>query len=185
MLEHMEELAKTYPSIKPDFHCYNVYIFAILEATNHGHMNNAEGALICQNFLEKMLGALDDMLSPDTWTFNMVLNAWSRSGSPEMVDRADHLISMLERYHDQSGRTAKTVPNSNTYNTLLSCYSRSTFSNKTDRAYALFQKMKNLYLSGENLSAKPDAITYNIIMNMFAKTKKRNSPGKCCRHDMG
>ena len=181
LIEHMESLSTMYPSVQPDYSCHNVYIFALNEAMNQGHIHNIEGARLTQQYLEMMLSRSNDTLvAPDKWTFNMVLNAWSKSGSPDMVERAELVLTMMEDYHNQCGRTMKTTPNANTYNTMLSCYSRcSNLPDKADRAHALLQKMKQLYHSGTNLHAQPDAITYNIVMNLCAKTGRRTSPSKC------
>lgn len=174
----MDSLAVKHPSVKPDFRCHNVYIFAIIEAMNRGHINNTEGATLSQHYLDMMLTSIDSSMAPDKWTFNMVLNAWSRSGTAEMVAKAESLISVMELYHDKCDRTNKTQPNSNSYNSLMTCYSRSLLPDKADRAYSLLQKMKSLHLNGTNTAAKPDAITYNIVMNLFAKTRRKSSPCK-------
>jgi PPR repeat family len=174
MLLHMDTLSNKYPSVKPDYNCHNVYIYALLEAMDRGHLCREKGTMMANTYLEHMMERHDESVHPDIWSFNMVLNAWSKSGVPDHIKRAEDLVVTLETYHANAKSTRhklKTKPNTNTYNTLLSCYSRSILPNRADLGYQQLQKMKNS-------TAQPDAITYNIVMNLFAKSRHRNSGGK-------
>lgn len=171
MLVHMDNLSEKYPSVKPDYNCHNVYIYALLEAMDRGYLCNDKGTLMAQEYLEQMMKSTDESVNPDIWSFNMVLNAWSKSSSPDLVDKAEALVSTLETYYDNNSRSTKTRPNSNTYNTLITCYSRSILPNRADLGYRQLQKMKNT-------TAQPDAVTYNIVMNLFAKSRHKTSACK-------
>lgn len=58
----------------------------------------------------------------------------------------------------------------------MSCYSRShQIRNKAKRTYELLQKMKKLS-STTNPSAEPDTVSYNIVMNAFAKSDQADAP---------
>ena len=103
---------------------------------------------------------------PCRWSFNVVLLAWARSRAVDLVDRAEALMKQLEEYHERSGRSEKTQPNSYTYNSLLSCYSRSTLPDKGERTHALLRKMKRLADSGVNPAAGPDTGEHIILPSL-------------------
>lgn len=177
LLLHMENLSESFPSVKPDFNCHNVYIYALSEAMNRRSLAGKDAAKLAEEYVLMMLDSEDESVAPDKWSFNMVLSILSRSGAPELMTRAESLIATLEAYHEETGRTEKTQPNSNTYNSLMSCYTRCGNSDKAQKAYNVLQKMKKLGANG-NPSSRPDIISYNIAMNAFAKSRRRDSPLK-------
>jgi pentatricopeptide repeat protein len=161
LLAHMKTLAETYPSVKPDFSCHNAYIVALLDSRTHGHLSARQGAKLANDYLDEMMSSPDDTVNPNTWTFNMVVSAWSRSGEVEIVERAVALVSQLEAYHEESGHSEKTQPNVNTYNCLIACYGRSKLADKATLAHDVLRKMQKLADTGVNPSARPDTCTYN------------------------
>jgi pentatricopeptide repeat protein len=177
LLMHMENLSEVYPTLLPDFSCHNVYIYALAESMNHMSISGAEATKLAEEYLLKMLDSQDESVLPDKWTFNAVLSLLSRSGTPDLVPRAESVLARLEAYHIETGRSEKTQPNSNVYNSLMSCYTRGGNSDKAQKAFNLLQKMKKLGASG-NPWTRPDTISYNIAMNAFAKSRRRDAPIK-------
>jgi pentatricopeptide repeat protein len=177
LLVHMEALAETYPSVRPDYSCHNAYIAALLDSRNCGHLSARQGAKLANDYLNEMMSSLDDTVRPNTWTFNMVISAWSRSGEVEIVERAEELVEQLEAYHEESGHSDKTRPNCNTYNCLIACYGRSKLPSKATRAHDVLRKMQKLAETGDP-SIRPDTVTYNSVMNAYAKTRKQSAPHK-------
>lgn len=175
LLDHMNVLSREYPSVKPDFNCHNAYLSALIESSNRGFSTDLEAAKLSNKYLNRMLCATPEE-QPDTWSFNMVLSTWSRTGSYEMVSRAEELVAQLEDYSAECGFSEKTRPNSNTYNILISCYGRSSLTDKAEKAHNVLLKMQRLYESGENTSARPDTITYNSVMNAYAKSRSKDAP---------
>lgn len=176
LLEHMESLALNYPSVKPDYNCHNTYLDALLNSMNKGYLTGFDAAKLANKYLNRMLSSTDEIVQPDSWSFIMVMNAWSRSGSYEMVDRAEKLIQQLEDYHVECGYSEKTEPNSNAYNVLIACYGRSQLADKAERAKRVMEKMKKLAESGVCPKARPDTITYNSVMNAYAKSRSKDAP---------
>lgn len=176
----MEKLSEAYPSVKPDFSCHNVYLYALTEALNRKSISGIEAAKLAENYLfDVMLDSnkKDEEVAPDKWSFNMVLSILSRSGAPDLMPRAESVLAKLEAYHEETGRTEKTQPNSNTYNSIMSCYPRCGDRDKAQKAFNLLQKMKKLGANG-NPFVKPDTISYNIVMNVLAKSRRKNAPEK-------
>ena len=60
LLEHMEDLAETYPAVKPDFRCHNAYLYAVLEAVSRGDIPGRDGAIMAEDYLRNMLASVDE-----------------------------------------------------------------------------------------------------------------------------
>jgi hypothetical protein len=179
ILMHMEQLSESFPLVKPDTNCHNSYLSALLECVNRGLLDPTKGARLAEDYLYLMLSRkADGMPLPDKWSFNLVLSAWSRSGASFMLDRSEALVAKFEAYHEESGRSEETQPNSHTYNTLMSCYTRSGVGSAAEKTHIILRKMKELNESGDNPAARPDTISYNIVMNAYAKTRRKDAPYK-------
>ena len=164
-LAHMEKISQEgFPSVKPDYVCRNVYLSALSDAVTLGSLEGAQGARRAQDYLNQMLSSTDKDDWPDVWSFNLVINAWSKSGSWELVERAEALVAQLEAYHVSCNYSEKTRPNTNTFNCLIACYGRSTARDKAQRARAVLNRMKLFAEKGINPAATPDTVTYNSVM---------------------
>jgi pentatricopeptide repeat protein len=176
-LAHMDALATAYPSVKPDYNCHNEYIYALTESVNNRKVSGIEAAKSAEDYLAKMLESSDETVAPDKWTFAMVLALLSRSNAPDLTTRAEKVMMKLEQYHEESGRSEKTRPHANAYNSLMSCYTRHGSSEKAQKALKLLYKMKKIGPK-YNPSAQPSTISYNIAMNAFVKSRRKDAPLK-------
>lgn len=163
MLEHLEELAdqEGYTSVRPDCMCHGAYVAALIDAIDQDHITGEEAALEVEAYVYELLKSPYDDAKPDAWILTMVLAAWSKSFSHDMVDRAEKFLRVFEDYYEQSGRSEKTRPNTVSYNFMLACYSRSSLPDKGERARALLRKMERLVASGNNTFARADVVSYN------------------------
>jgi hypothetical protein len=172
MIVHMEKLSQEgFPAVKPDYHCHNVYLGALLVAITQGTVPAPQGAQRAEDYLQQMMANESEDAKPDTWSFNIVISAWSKSGATE---RAEGLLLQLRNYHGVSGGFEKTRPNTYTYNCLIACYGRSTLRDKAQRAHMVLDRMKTMVEKGSG----PDVVTYNSVMNAYAKSRVSNSPQK-------
>lgn len=176
LLKHMESLSERYPSVKPDYNCHNMYLFSLTEAVRGSRISIADAAELGEEYIEMMLQSDDDNVRPDKWSFNIVLALLSRNGSDDAVLRAEKLLCRLEEYHRQSGFSEKTRPNANTYNTLMNCISRSRIPRKITKAMNVLEKMRSV--GKDNPSARPDAVSYGIAMNIHARSRRTDAPLK-------
>lgn len=163
LLEHMEHLAQEegYTCVRPDYMCHGAYVSALIDAMDRDFITGEEAANKAEAYLYELLSSPYEDARPDSWIFNMVLAAHSKSYTENMVERADQLMRVFEAYHERSGRSEKTRPNTVSYNFLLAAYSRSSWLNQGERAHAILRRMQRLVQSGNNTSAKPDAVTFN------------------------
>lgn len=173
----MDALASSYPTVKPDFNCHNEYFYALTESVNFKKISGVEAAKLAEQYLYKLLESDDETVLPDKWSFAMVLSLISRSNTLDSTPRAEALMATLEQYYEKSGRTEKTQPNTNSYNSLMSCYTRHGNSEKAQKAIKLLYKMKKIG-ANYNPSALPSAISYNIAMNAFVKSRRKDAPIK-------
>ena len=166
LLEHLEYLAEEegYTCVRPDYMCHGAYVSALIDAMDRDFITAEEAANKAEAHLFELLASPYEDARPDSWIFNMVLAAHSKSFTEDMVERATRLMQVFEAYHEMSGRSEKTRPNTVSYNFLLAAYSRSSWPNQGEEALAILRRMQQLVQSGNNTAAKPDAVTYNTGM---------------------
>lgn len=175
MIRNMEQFADKYPAVKPDWKCHNVYLHSLLSTMTMEVKNSAAIAEKMENHLQLMITSDDKDVWPNIWSFNMVISAWSKSGSRKsMVDRGEALFAQLEEYHASCGNSSETEPITHTYNCLIACYSRSNRPDKAERSVAILDRMKELYETHGKASQRPDVVTYNSVMNSYSKARNSN-----------
>jgi hypothetical protein len=176
LLDRMDSLSSG--TFRPDYNCHNVYLSSLVGIMSYNCVAGTDTPEQAEAYLKKMLESSDEAERPDAWSFNIVLSAWSKSKDKEqLVSRAEALVATLEAYHVEEGLSEKTQPNSNTFNNLISCYSRSTHRDKAQLACAVFEKMKKLSKQGIE-ACRPDHVTYNSVMNAYAKSREPGAPQK-------
>lgn len=163
LLEHFERLAQEegYASVRPDYLCHGAYVTALIDAMERDHITGEEAANEAERYLMELRSSPYEDARPDYWYFRTVLYAWSQSYCQDMVPRAEALMKLLEDYHEQSGRSARTRPATKFYNMMVACYARSNLPDKGDKARQILRKMQALVASGNNTAARPDVVTYN------------------------
>ncbi len=145
---------------------------------------------------EALLEKMDEMgadCRPDIYSFNCVLNAWSRSRNRNArsrdrdqcaADRADAILRhMEERY--SSGKTA-VQPDSLSYHAVLSAFARS---KNQESVETLLKRMKKAFENGNTL-AQPTTVTYNILISAIPSPERAlkllesmKTMGKACQPD--
>jgi Pentatricopeptide repeat domain/PPR repeat len=172
----MKSLSETFPLVRPDFNCHNVYLHALAESQNKYAISGFIAAKLAEEYLyEVMLDSGDETCEPDRLSFNLLLLILNRGGAPDLATRAESAVAKMQAYHERKGRTYKTLPTVSTYNALMTCYTRFGNSEKAQKALSLLNKMKRL---GEldNPAARPDTVSYNLAMNAIGKSRQRDAP---------
>jgi hypothetical protein len=180
LLQHLEELAQKegYNSVRPNYLCHGAYIGALMDAMDRDYITGEEAAEEAEAYLLELLASPYPEARPDAWAFAQVLSAWSKSGSLQMLDRAEALMKTFEEYHKSSDYSERTKPTTSSYNCLIACYGRSFLGDKGEKAHQILNRMKELSGSGNDTSVRPDAVTYNTVMNAYAKSKQSDAPYK-------
>ena len=101
-------------------------------------------------------------LSPTTAVYNILLNSLARAGNVEQAEGV--LQNMLSE-------ATPVEPDRISFTTLLKAYSTWDHSEAFGRAQMLLSQMHELYEGGYE-SAKPNVISYTVVMNLCAKQGK-------------
>lgn len=121
--------------------------------------DNPEAALRAEGILERLREASkpkdhDPNLVPNVYSYNSVMAAWARSGSPMAAER------MWDIYRKMTRRD-KIQPDNVTFNTLIAFYTKSNERSLVQRAESLLQIME----TSANPLVKPDHRHYEPIMD--------------------
>ena len=122
------------------------------------------------NEADDMLKSMPDMyhIHPDTQSFNIVIDAWSKSKLPEAMARVEHLVDYIERCCRNDDSLALACrPDSYTFTSLLDTIARSEHS--YNRAEQMFHRIEKLYEDGL-VEDPPTTPVYNAFLNALVSS---------------
>jgi pentatricopeptide repeat protein len=125
---------------RPDIHTYNTILNALQKW-------NRPGAA------KKAVQFFHDIPSPDTVTYNTLINIYALQGN---VEKALNLVHQMQ-LNFESGKNKNCRPNVQTYNTILKAMQNSNRSDAIEQAQRLFDAI-----------SLPDTVTYNTLISMHA-----------------
>jgi len=106
----------------------------------------------------------------DTWlntrSYNLVINAWAKSGSNHSINRAEALLDDMEK-------SAKVTPDVLSYSGVISCIAKSKRATDAKKAQNLLHRMTKV--SG----VSPDNVIFNQVMNIYCKRGSKGSADQC------
>eukprot|EP00815_Leptocylindrus_aporus_P003989 CAMPEP_0116050124 /NCGR_PEP_ID=MMETSP0322-20121206/195_1 /TAXON_ID=163516 /ORGANISM="Leptocylindrus danicus var. apora, Strain B651" /LENGTH=787 /DNA_ID=CAMNT_0003532617 /DNA_START=137 /DNA_END=2500 /DNA_ORIENTATION=+ len=107
----------------------------------------------------------NETIHPDSYSFNSVLIAYLQSGE---VDKSLEILDLMERMYEGGNDAVK--PTRVTYNTIMHTYSKGKQNKRLALKHAqkIFARMEDLARKGY-VGVKPDASTYNILLNISAR----------------
>ena len=108
----------------------------------------------------------NDALKPTTGIFNAVINAWARSLESIAPQRAEQILEWMDNLGDLDVR-----PDKYTFNTVIHAYSKAGGKEAAVKAQDLLMRMQRMHQEG-NVLAKADTITYNCVINCWAKSSR-------------
>lgn len=103
---------------------------------------------------------------PTTLCYNAVMDAHARSGMPRAAERAQQLLDEMEA---EAGLT----PTTRSFNAAILAWKNSKIPD-TVQAEALLKRMNERYKEGD-VGCKPDSVTINSIIGVWAKSRKPNA----------
>ena len=106
----------------------------------------------------------NEALKPTTGIFNAVINAWARSLEPIAPVRAEQILEWMDKLGELDVR-----PDKYTFNTVIHAYSKAGGKEAAVKAQDLLMRMQRMHDEG-NILAKADTITYNCVINCWAKS---------------
>jgi len=150
--------------VPPDTVAYTVVISAY---ARRGRAKEAEA------ILKEMLS---NEISPNTYTFNAVMDAWSKSGAEDAPEQCRRILDGLKRtsgsIRSQTGeRTLE--PDAFSYTILMDTYAAR---GQASEAEGL---LKEMLAPGSN--APPNEFTYSAVMKAWINSKAKDAPDQCLR----
>ena len=133
----------------------------------------------------------EQIIRPDRRSYDAVINAWSRSSSPDALDQTLRLLNdMMKRYDAFDSQmhgadfkqrrnlykiNAPPIPTAKTLSSIFSCMTQSSFNMpRSIDAEDLLSKVKKWYHQ-KGLNWKSDTVLYNSLLSVIAKDNFRNN----------
>lgn len=145
---------------QPDIYSVNLLLKAMTRRRQHNqrqHLNEADELVKTMEYTYHV--------HPDVQSFNIVIDAWSKSKLPESVSRAEHLLDVMERRCRNDCLAAR--PDSYTFTSVLDSIARS--QHNFQRAEKVFHRIEKLYEDG--IVERPTIPVYNAYLNALVSSK--------------
>jgi len=110
--------------------------------------------------------------------YNVVINAWAKSGSKGAAAEAEKLLSEMHRLHERGDPQVK--PNVVTYGAVIDAYAKSGERGAAARADTLLANMIQLHQMDpvRNADLQPNTYVFNTVINCWAKSKEPDAASK-------
>lgn len=150
-------------SVKLSAACYNAVLSGLIRSKGKNPVLVAEQLL--QRMLKREKEKGDANISPNTVTYNSIMNILFKTAADNFSSRAISAESMLTEMEDlyRSGKR-HVKPSAVSYITCISAWARSNHRQKVPKAQAILRRMEEAYRDG-NLDAKPNLLAYNALLN--------------------
>jgi pentatricopeptide repeat protein len=165
LLRFLESLhSQGYPDCQPDSYTFNIVMKALANCKEAGAAEKAS------QLLRRMEQSYDKggTLQPDIFSYNIVLDAFSRVGDAESAEK------LLEQMYERSERGSIAKPNAHSYTAVLTAWARNGNEKATARAEELFNNFERKYAAGET-DVQADTSCYNALINVWAKSGERKA----------
>jgi hypothetical protein len=157
LLEHMEQ-SEICP---PDLFSYNTHLHALsTHSKRPGYAQRAHDLLMS---LEKRSDEGEVHLKPNLFSYNLVIDAWSKS---EDYNAAWNAVKVLRKLIEKEWPR----PDSFSFNQVLSALSRSSRSDAAQLAERLLQYMVDGYRLKLHGNARPDVVGYTSVIVALARS---------------
>ena len=101
----LSNLLESTSSIKPDIYTFNIVLHAYAIACRNNPQDSYYLAQKAEDLLNSMIG--DDNAAllpfPDQYSFNSVIDAWSRADVSDRGERADEILNLMIEQHTLTG----------------------------------------------------------------------------------
>eukprot|EP00980_Cylindrotheca_fusiformis_P023262 scaffold10302_cov118-Cylindrotheca_fusiformis.AAC.5 len=163
LLELEQKYQQRQISFRPNLFTYNLVIDAWSRATDY------DAAWSAVRVLRSLISS-DQTPDPDTFSFNQVFVALSKSIKPGAAALAEKLLAYMEdAYKLKMHPHAK--PDLIGYTSVIVTLARSRETDAAERAEAIVQRMKERYQEGETY-LRPSRACYNALIDCWAKSGK-------------
>jgi hypothetical protein len=164
LLEHMEASTQT----PPDLISYNTHLHALSSHADK-RPGSAERAHDLLLNLEKRYAAREIPFAPNLFTYNIVIEAWSKSRHPNAAWKAVEVLRKLISQNNGRG------PDTFSYNQALSALSRSNKPGAALLAEELLNCMEEAYKLRVHRNAIPDVTGYTSAIVAWSRSNEADA----------
>jgi len=145
----------------PNLFSYNLVIDAWVRSSE------ANAAMRAADMLRQLVKR--DGVDPDTFSFNQVLGALSKSSVPGALRMAQELLVYMEDAY-QSGVHPNAQPDIMSYTNVIVAHSRGGEKGAAEQAEQLLDRVKARYKLNAEKCLKPDRFCYNSLIDCWARS---------------
>ena len=172
LVQEMEQSSE--PTIRPDLISYNTYLHALtLQSKKPGFAQKAD------ELLQKMENQYESgacSFGPNLFSYNLLIEAWSKSPSPDAAMRAAHVLRKLAKVQRPG-----VEPDTFSFNQVLAALSHSPMKGAAKMAEQLLWYMDKAYKNGIHSNSKPDAISFSSVIQAYARSGEAGAAVKAER----
>jgi pentatricopeptide repeat protein len=195
LLQCMESLydQRRDPDLYPTTICYNIVIDAWSRSTRRGAAGRAEQILVKLSNVARSLKhptmppeqrntkqvqskgdeqAEDELIRPNLYSYNSVLNAYAKSRDYDSGKRAESLLAAMEQEFESGNQNAR--PDTVSFTAVIDALSKSPHDDSARRAHALLSRMIDLWNAGDE-SVRPNKRTFTAVIDAYAKSRERDA----------
>jgi len=111
----------------------------------------------------------DENLAPDMISYNCLIDAWSKSSSPDAGKKAEGVLADMWKMHEEHHPDMK--PNAQNYNAALNAWAKSNDPNAVENASRLLEEMWSRYKEDEDdKNLAPNAISYSCLIDAHRRS---------------
>lgn len=131
-----------------------------------------DGHVLAEDLLRRMNNRSrqvnDDDILPDAVAYTALLQAFSRSKSPDAIDKANKWFVEMETRYAEGNFDLK--PNKITYTALINCWRTSGRPDSGEQAQKVLELAEQRYQEGD-YEIKPDAMLYSSVIDAWSRSK--------------
>jgi pentatricopeptide repeat protein len=156
---------------KPNVQSFNTLIDTYSKSISSSqNYDSLEGTIDAPDEAELLLNDMIDLYSrgelkgngPDIYSYNGVINCWSKSNQPNSPQRAFDILQSMRSRNDNNNNNRTIKPDTITYNSVLDAYARH---GDVEGANKVWEMMKE-----DSYTAKPNVRTYSILIDAWSKS---------------
>jgi hypothetical protein len=174
ILMYMNEITDDKRNMKPNTVACNLVI--------NSFKGDADGGDKAEALLEQMRDdyntGRNKYCSPDTISYNSVMNVWAHSGRKDAGEKAELVLDSLWKMHSilkTDDNKSILVPDQFSYSTVISAWARSGSGQyAAEKSEKVLDQMNQYYQSGYK-KLYPTTYVVNAVLNAWAKSKGRQA----------
>ena len=167
LLAFVEQAYAKDPALAPDSKSYTMLVDAYAKI---GDPERAEAVLLR---LEKLWRSGNEKVKPNTILYNVVIDAWAKSGRREAPKRAEDILQHMERLNQQGHKDVR--PDTISYGAVINALAKSREKGAAQRAEAILNNMLMLYEGGRE-ECQPDTMTFTSVVDAWARSRDTDAP---------